>query len=104
MVQAGSGAGLAVTAVITGSVYPVAYLVIGPGALLTLIPTVLAARGERLIPVPRAPSRPLGETLKEFFRPLAGGDFMSVSLTRLAATAGINSVPSSAFNFLRDVV
>ena len=104
MVQAGSGAGLAVTAVITGSVYPVAYLVIGAGALLTLIPTVLAARGEGLIAVPRAPSQPLGVTLKEFFKPLAGGDFMWVILTRLATTAGINSVAYFLFNFFRDVV
>ena len=104
MVQLGSGAGLAVTAVITGSIYPLAYLVVGGGALLSLVPTALAARGEGLIPVPRPPSRPLGETVREFLRPLAGGDFMWVLLTRLATTAGINSVAYFLFNFFRDVV
>ena len=104
MVQLGSGAGLAVTAVITGSIYPLAYLVVGGGALLSLVPTALAARGEGLIPAPRPPSRPLGETVREFLRPLAGGDFMWVLLTRLATTAGINSVAYFLFNFFRDVV
>jgi len=103
MVQVGSGAGLAVTAVITGSIYPIAYLVVGAGALLSLAPTVLAARGEGLIAIPRPPDLPLGETVREFLRPLAGGDFMWVLLTRLATTAGINSVAYFLFNFFRDV-
>jgi MFS family permease len=103
MVQIGSGAGLAVTAVITGSIYPLAYLLLGAGALLSTIPTLLAARGEGLVAIARAPSRPFGEAVRDFLRPLAGGDFMWVVLTRLFVSAGISSVAYFLFDFFRDV-
>ena len=104
MVQVGSGAGLAVTAVMTGSIYPFAYAVIAAGALLSMVPTMITARGEGLLAIHRAPSRPLGESVRQFFGPLRGGDFMWVVLTRLLMTAGINSVAYFLYNFFRDVV
>ncbi len=104
MVQVGSGAGLAVTAVLTGSIYPLAYLVLAIGALASMVPTLLAARGEGLVAVARGAPRRFAESVRDFFAPLRGGDFMWVVLTRLVFTAGINSVAYYLFNFFRDVV
>lgn len=103
MVQVGSGAGLAVTAVMTGSIYPFAYAVLAAGALLSMVPTIVTARGEGQVAVAHTPGRPLTASVREFFRPLRGGDFMWVVLTRLLMTAGINSVAYFLFNFFRDV-
>jgi len=104
MVQVGSGAGLAVTAVLTGSIYPLAYVVIAVGVILSMIPTLITARGEGMVAVARGAPRPLAESVRDFFAPLRGGDFMWVVLTRLLFTAGINSVAYFLFNFFRDVV
>jgi len=103
MVQVGSGAGLAVTALMTGSIYPYAYAVLGAGALLSMVPTLATARGEGIVALARAHARPLAESIGEFFRPLRGGDFMWVVRTRLLMTAGINSVAYFLLNFFRDV-
>jgi MFS family permease len=104
MVQLGSGAGLAVTAVITGPRYPAAYLVIAVVILLSVIPTALVTRGEGLRPIPRAPHVALARAVREFLRPLWTGDFGWVIATRLCTTAGINAVAYFLFNFFRDVV
>jgi len=104
MVQVGSGAGLAVTAVLTGSIYPLAYVVIAVGVILSMIPTLITARGEGMVAVARGAPRPLAESVRDLFAPLRGGDFMWVVLTRLLFTAGINSVAYFLFNFFRDVV
>jgi MFS family permease len=106
MVQLGSGAGLAVTALITGPRYPVTYLVIAGVILLSVIPTVLVARREGREPVPALslPHVALLRAFQDFLRPLWTGDFGWVVATRLCTTAGINTVAYFLFNFFRDVV
>src|SRR5437899_5817888 len=68
MTQLGIGGGLGVTSLMGGS--RASYLVMGGVALLSLIPTVWAARGEGETPVVLHPGRPFGETVREFLRPL----------------------------------
>ncbi len=104
MVQLGSGAGLAVTALITGPRYPATYLVIAGVILLSVIPTVAVARREGREPVPARPWHGLVWAALDFLRPLWTGDFGWVVATRLCTTAGINAVAYFLFNFFRDVV
>lgn len=104
MVQLGSGAGLAVTAVITGQRYPASYLVIAAVIVLSLVPTTLAARGEGATRAPARPRMAPGAAIRDFLSPLWTGDFGWVIGTRLATTAGINAVAYFLFNFFRDVV
>jgi MFS family permease len=105
MVQVGSGAGLAVTAALAGSGgVRAVYAVIAPVILLSMVPTILAARGEDNLPIERGPSLPMRAAAAEFLRPLWTGDFGWVILTRLCITAGITSVAYFLFNFFRDVV
>jgi MFS family permease len=102
MTQLGIGGGLGVTSLMGGS--RVSYLVMGGVALLSLIPTVWAARGEGETPVVLHPGRPLGETVREFLRPLHEGDFAWVIFTRLMISSGITAVLYFLVNFFRDVV
>jgi MFS family permease len=105
MVQVGSGAGLAVTALLLGpGGFRAVYAVIAVVILLSMVPTMLAARGEGLVPVDRRPKLPGREAALEFVRPIWTGDFGWVILTRLCITAGITSVAYFLFNFFRDVV
>lgn len=102
MTQLGIGAGLGVTSLM-GRNHAV-YLVLGGVAVLSLIPTVWAARGEGETPVPPHPRRPFGETVREFLRPLHEGDFAWVIFTRLMISSGITAVLYFLVNFFRDVV
>ncbi len=102
MTQLGIGSGLGVTSLMGGS--RAAYLVFGAVALLSLVPTVWAARGEGTTPVSRAPKRPLGQAVTEFLRPLHEGDFAWVVFTRLMISSGITAVLYFLVNFFRDVV
>jgi MFS family permease len=102
MTQLGIGSGLGVTSLMGGN--RSAYLVMGAVALLSLIPTVWAARGEGLAPVTLHPGRPFGETVREFLRPLHEGDFAWVIFTRLMISSGITAVLYFLVNFFRDVV
>ena len=102
MTQLGIGAGLGVTSLIGR--HPVIYLILGAVALLSLGPTVWAARGEGETPIPPRPKRPLGETVREFLRPLHKGDFAWVIFTRLMVSSGITAVLYFLLNFFRDVV
>jgi MFS family permease len=105
MVQVGSGAGLAVTALLLGpGGFRAVYAVIAVVILLSMVPTMLAARGEGLAPVVRGARLPWREAALEFLRPIWTGDFGWVILTRLCITAGITSVAYFLFNFFRDVV
>ena len=105
MVQLGSGLGLVATTVMA-SLHRVrlSYAVIGVVILLSLIPTVIVARGEGLSPVPRRMAQPRSVAVREFFAPLAGGDFGWVCLTRLFVSAGITTVAYFLYDFFRDVV
>jgi len=102
MTQLGIGAGLGVTSLLGRN--PVIYLVLGAVALLSLAPTVWAARGEGETPIPPRPRRPFGETVREFLRPLHEGDFAWVIFTRLMISSGITAVLYFLLNFFRDVV
>lgn len=102
MTQLGIGTGLGVTTLMHGS--RAVYLVLGAVALLSIIPTVWAARGEGQTPIAPPPRRPLGETVREFLRPLHEGDFAWVVFTRLMVSSGITAVLYFLVNFFRDVV
>ena len=102
MTQLGIGTGLGVTSLLGGS--RISYVVMGAVALLSIIPTVWAARGEGQTPVVLPPRRPFGETLAEFLRPLHEGDFAWVIFTRLMVSSGITAVLYFLVNFFRDVV
>jgi MFS family permease len=102
MTQLGIGAGLGVTGALGGS--RASYAVMGAVALLSLIPTVWAARGEGETPVAPQPKRPLGQTIAEFLRPLHEGDFAWVVFTRFMISSGITAVLYFLLNFFRDVV
>ena len=102
MTQLGIGGGLGVTSLLGGS--RVSYLVMGAVALLSLIPTVWAARGEGQTPITPHPGRPFGDTVREFLRPLHEGDFAWVIFTRLMISSGITAVLYFLVNFFRDVV
>jgi len=102
MTQLGTGAGLGVASVL-GSNRAI-YLVFIAVILLTLIPTIWAARNEGLTPIAPHPKRPLGESIREFLRPLHEGDLAWVIFTRLMVSAGITAVLYNLHNFFRDVV
>lgn len=103
MVQLGSGAGLAVSTVLSTQLAWI-YVAFGTVMVLTLIPTSLAARGEGSQPLPPRHARPLGDAIHEFFRPMLGGDFAWVIFTRFFVSAGITAVAYYLVNFFKDVV
>jgi MFS family permease len=102
MTQLGIGGGLGVTSLM-GSARAI-YLIFIAVILLTLIPTIWAARNEGLAPIAPHPRRTLGEAVSEFLRPLHEGDFAWVVFTRLMISAGITAVLYNLHNFFRDVV
>jgi MFS family permease len=102
MTQLGIGGGLGVTSLM-GSARAI-YLVFIAVILLTLIPTIWAARNEGLAPIAPHSRRTLGEAIGEFLRPLHEGDFAWVVFTRLMISAGITAVLYNLHNFFRDVV
>src|ERR1700676_1393448 len=102
MTQLGIGGGLGVTSLMGSS--RVIYVVFIVVILLTLVPTIWAARNEGLAPIAAHPKRSLGEAISEFLRPLHEGDFAWVVFTRLMISAGITAVLYNLHNFFRDVV
>src|SRR5450759_3054018 len=102
MTQLGIGGGLGVTSLM-GSARAI-YLVFIAVILLTLIPTIWAARNEGLASIAPHPRRTIGEAISEFLRPLHEGDFAWVVFTRLMISAGITAVLYNLHNFFRDVV
>jgi MFS family permease len=102
MTQLGTGAGLGVASVL-GSNRAI-YLVFIAVILLTLIPTIWAARREGSTPIAPHPKRPMGDSIREFLRPLHEGDLAWVIFTRLMVSAGITAVLYNLHNFFRDVV
>jgi MFS family permease len=105
MVQLGSGAGLFTNTILAGShLDRWIYLAFAAVMVLTLVPTSLAAAGEGSQPIPPKPRLALGAAVHEFFRPMLGGDFAWVILTRFFVSAGITAVAYYLNNFFRDVV
>jgi MFS family permease len=102
MTQLGIGGGLGVTSLV-GSNRAI-YLVFITAIVLTLIPTIWAARNEGLAPVAVHPKRSISEAIGEFLRPLHEGDFAWVVFTRLMISSGITAVLYNLHNFFRDVV
>ncbi len=102
MTQLGIGGGLGVTSLMGSN--RVIYVVFIAVILLTLVPTIWAARNEGLSPIAQHPRRSLGEAVREFLRPLHEGDFAWVVFTRLMISAGITAVLYNLHNFFRDVV
>jgi MFS family permease len=102
MTQLGIGGGLGVTSLL-GSNRAI-YLVFIAAIVLTLLPTIWAARNEGLAPVLAHPRRSVGEAVSEFLRPLHEGDFAWVVFTRLMISSGITAVLYNLHNFFRDVV
>ena len=102
MTQLGIGSGLGVAGLMTGN--SAIYLVMGAVATASLVPTLWAARSEGMEPVEPPVRRPLGESVREFFRPLHEGDFAWVVFTRLMVSSGITVVLYFLVNFFKDVV
>jgi MFS family permease len=102
MTQLGIGGGLGVTSLMGSS--RVIYVVFMVVILLTLVPTIWAARNEGLAPIAPHPRRSTGDAMREFLRPLHEGDFAWVVFTRLMISAGITAVLYNLHNFFRDVV
>lgn len=109
MTQLGIGGGLAVTSLVepkdpTAPPNTGIYFIFAAVILLTLVPTIWAARGEGAAAVVVHPKRPVGEAIREFLRPLHEGDFAWVIFTRLMISSGITAVLYNLHNFFRDVV
>ena len=102
MTQLGIGGGLGATSLMGSS--RVIYVVFMVVILLTLVPTIWAARNEGLAPIAPHPRRSTGDAIREFLRPLHKGDFAWVVFTRLMISAGITAVLYNLHNFFRDVV
>ncbi|MDQ6880064.1 MAG: MFS transporter, partial [Candidatus Dormibacteraeota bacterium] len=102
MTQLGIGGGLGVTSLLGGN--RAIYLIMAGVVVLTLIPTIWAARGEGMERIERGPRRTFSESVREFFRPLHQGDFAWVVFTRLMISSGITAVLYYLLNFFKDVV
>ena len=102
MTQLGIGGGLGATSLL-GSNRAI-YLIFIAAIVLTLVPTVWAARYEGLTPIPQHPRRSIDDAIREFLRPLHEGDFAWVVFTRLMISSGITAVLYNLHNFFRDVV
>ena len=102
MTQLGIGGGLGVTSLFASN--RAIYLIFIAVIVLTLIPTIWAARNEGLAPIPPHPKRSTSEAIREFLRPLHEGDFAWVIFTRLMISAAITAVLYNLHNFFRDVV
>jgi len=106
MVQLGSGGGLFTYGLLHGAHQDRWIFLVFPVVILaTLIPTSLAAAGEGSEPLPPRVEQPsIGAAVTEFLRPMLGGDFAWVILTRFFVSAGITAVATYLLNFFRDVV
>ena len=103
--QVGGVAGLVVTLVMEKlGLRNLTFVVIAVVLGLSLLPTMWAARGEGMTPVPARPRKPFMEAAREFLQPLWGGDFGWVVFTRLLITGGIWLIYPFVFFFFRDVV
>jgi MFS family permease len=103
--QVGGVAGLIVTLLMEkAGLRNLTFVLIAVVLGLSLLPTLWAARGEGLVPIPRKPRQPFKAAAYAFFRPLWDGDFGWVVFTRLLITGGIWLIYPFVFFFFRDVV
>lgn len=105
MNQGGGLAGVLTTSVLAGAHQLTwAYAVIGLITILTMIPALIASRGEGMTKIQRGPSVPLLVSARNFVSPLWSGDFGWVIFTRLMVTAAITIVAYFLSPFFNDVV
>src|SRR6266704_3519294 len=105
MNQGGGLAGVLTTSVLAGAHQLTwAYAVIGLITVLTMIPALIASRGEGMTRVERGPSSPLLESVRKFISPIWTGDFGWVIFTRLMVTAAITIVAYYLSPFFHDIV
>jgi len=105
MNMAGGLAGVGTTSILAGAHQLLwAYAVIGAVTVLTMIPALIASRGEGMTRVQRGPRSPLLESIRSFVAPLHSGDFAWVIFTRLMVTAAITIVAYYLSPFFHDVV
>lgn len=97
-IAAGNGATFAL-----GDV-PLLYVLIAVVVVVSIFPTLWAARGEGAIAPLKVAAAPLGDRIREFLRPLHEGDLAWVIFTRLMVSAGISVIQLNLVNFFRDVV
>ncbi|HEY3193931.1 MAG TPA: MFS transporter [Candidatus Dormibacteraeota bacterium] len=105
MNQGGGLAGVLTTSVLAGAHQLTwAYAVIGLITVLTMIPALIASRGEGMTRVERGPSIPMLEAVRRFIAPIWTGDFGWVIFTRLMVTAAITIVAYYLSPFFHDIV
>jgi MFS family permease len=105
MNMGGGLAGVGTTSILAGAHQLLwAYAVIGAVTVLTMIPALIAARGEGMTRLHRGPRNPLLQAVRTFVAPLYGGDFAWVIFTRLMVTAAITIVAYYLSPFFHDVV
>jgi MFS family permease len=105
MTQLGSLAGLVAVLVATAlGQRQASFALLAIANVVTLVPTLVAARGEGRRPPPVRQRRPLDERARAFIRPLFAGDFGWVIWTRLLTTSGIWLIYPFVLFFFRDVV
>src|SRR5713101_7248634 len=105
MNMAGGLAGVGTTSVLAGAHQLLwAYVVIGAITVLTMIPALVASKGEGMTRLERGPRVPLMDSVRNFVSPLYSGDFAWVIFTRLMVTAAITIVAYFLSPFFHDVV
>jgi MFS family permease len=105
MNMGGGLAGVGTTSILAGAHQLLwAYAVIGAVTVLTMVPALLASRGEGMTRLQRGPRSPLLQSIRTFVAPLYGGDFAWVIFTRLMVTAAITIVAYYLSPFFHDVV
>lgn len=83
---------------------PLLYVLIAVVVVVSIFPTLWAARGEGTVAPTKVAAVPLGDRVREFLRPLHEGDLAWVIFTRLMVSAGISVIQLNLVNFFRDVV
>jgi len=105
MNQLGGLAGVLTTSVLAGAHQLLwAYAVIGVITVLTMLPVLVASRGEGMTRIDHGPRSPLLVSARNFISPIWSGDFGWVIFTRLMVTAAITIVAYFLSPFFHDIV
>jgi MFS family permease len=105
MNQLGGLGGVLTTSVLAGAHQLLwAYAVIGVITVLTMLPALVASRGEGMTRIDHGPRSPFLESARNFISPIWSGDFGWVIFTRLMVTAAITIVAYFLSPFFHDIV
>ena len=105
MNQLGGLAGVLTTSVLAGAHQLLwAYAVIGVITVATMVPALIASRGEGMTRIDHGPRSPFMESIRNFISPIWSGDFGWVIFTRLMITAAITIVAYFLSPFFHDIV